>query len=259
MSNLKVLVAEDDHVNRRYIETLLRRRNCNVMVVENGRQAVEAVREQGPHFDVVLMDVMMPELGGFDATAAIRAIESSYPGLHMPIIAMTARALKGDREECLAAGMDAYVSKPINREELWQAIESALQVRRTVAPSAASIAPPREPLDREALIARFDGDAELLLQILDLYDQTSAQCLEKLAAAVAAGDFPGVAAAAHKLAGSVGNLCAPDALHAARKVEELIRSGAHGEVPAAIAAMNSEMTRLAEALVRFRNTLASTG
>ncbi len=109
-----ILVAEDNAINQRVISALLQRFDCAVELVDNGRDAVEAVAEHD--YDLVLMDCMMPEMNGFDATLAIRRLDS--PNASIPIIAMTADAMEGARERCLAAGMNAYVSKPIKRSEL---------------------------------------------------------------------------------------------------------------------------------------------
>ena len=118
--NLKVLLAEDNAVNRALAARLLEKRGHTVVPVENGRKALEAVEKQS--YDLILMDVQMPEMDGFEATAAIRARESGT-GRRIPIVAMTAHALKGDRERCLAAGMDDYISKPIRAQELLDVIQ----------------------------------------------------------------------------------------------------------------------------------------
>ena len=118
---LRVLLAEDNPVNRVLAIRLLENRGHSVAVAGNGREALEATEQRT--FDVVLMDLEMPEMSGLEATAAIRRREQRT-GMHIPIVAMTAHAMIGDREKCLAAGMDAYVSKPIRADELYAALEN---------------------------------------------------------------------------------------------------------------------------------------
>jgi PAS domain S-box-containing protein len=119
-TRLRVLLAEDNAVNQRIASRLLEKQGHHVTLAPNGRQALAALDRE--HFDVVLMDVQMPEMDGFEATAAIRARER-HTGSHLPIIAMTAHAMQGDRERCLAAGMDSYIAKPISARELIELLE----------------------------------------------------------------------------------------------------------------------------------------
>jgi len=126
---LRVLVAEDNAVNQRLATRLLEKRGHRVTVTANGREAVEAVAKQS--FDLVLMDIQMPEMDGFEATAAIRQREK-HNGAHIPIVALTAHAMKGDRERCLAAGMDDYLSKPIRSQELDDLLQTYLARRAAI-------------------------------------------------------------------------------------------------------------------------------
>jgi CheY-like chemotaxis protein len=126
MAVLRVLVAEDNAVNQRLATRLLEKRGHRVTVTANGREAVEAQANQT--FDLILMDVQMPEMDGFEATAAIREREK-HNGTHIPIVALTAHAMKGDRERCLIAGMDGYLSKPIRPQELDEVLEKYLAPR----------------------------------------------------------------------------------------------------------------------------------
>jgi len=119
---LNILLAEDNPVNQKLASRLLQKMGHSVTVVENGRQALEAFLKD--QYDAILMDIQMPEMDGFEATAAIREREKSQEGTHVPILAMTAHAMTGDRERCLEAGMDGYVSKPINVKELAEALEN---------------------------------------------------------------------------------------------------------------------------------------
>jgi CheY-like chemotaxis protein len=121
--SLRVLLAEDNPVNQHLAVRMLRRQGHSVEIANNGQEAVEAFDSKP--FDLILMDVQMPGMSGLEAAAAIRERESRT-GCRIPIIAMTAYAMKGDRERCLEAGMDDYVSKPVRAEELFRAIESAI-------------------------------------------------------------------------------------------------------------------------------------
>jgi len=117
------LVAEDNPVNQKLIARLLEKRGHTVVLAQNGREALEALEKR--HFDIVLMDVQMPEMDGFEATKRIREKEQAS-GTHQPIIALTAHAMQGDEERCLAGGMDGYVTKPIKLEDLFSVIEKVV-------------------------------------------------------------------------------------------------------------------------------------
>jgi two-component system CheB/CheR fusion protein len=129
---LRVLVAEDNIVNQRIIAGLLARRGQMTVVVSNGREAIEAWKREA--FAAIIMDVQMPEMDGFEATAAIRAAERGT-GTHIPIVAMTAHAMSGDRERCLAAGMDDYVAKPISVKEVDRILVEVVQSGSLLSPT----------------------------------------------------------------------------------------------------------------------------
>jgi len=122
-TGLNILIAEDNSINARVAVRLLQKYGHKPTLVQNGRMALEALNANA--FDVVLMDLQMPDMDGFEATNAIRELEK-ITGRHIPIVAMTAHAMNGDRERCLSAGMDGYVSKPINQQELLDSIDSVL-------------------------------------------------------------------------------------------------------------------------------------
>ncbi|NNM28995.1 MAG: response regulator, partial [Akkermansiaceae bacterium] len=177
---MKVLLAEDGRVNQLVAINLLEGRGHSVVLAANGRQALGAVERED--FDAVLMDVQMPEMDGYEATSAIRSIEKST-GRHVPIIAMTANAMKGDREKCLDAGMDDYVAKPVRSAELFATLESYAPKGGTPATPAEAPASgasgPAAPFDAEAFREAM-GDDELLLQLIDIF---SADADSSLAAA----------------------------------------------------------------------------
>jgi CheY-like chemotaxis protein len=125
----RILLAEDNAVNQRLAIRLLEKQGHRVTVASDGREVLSAIDRE--EFDIVLMDIQMPEMDGLETTAAIRNREQSS-GRHMPIIAMTAHAMRGDRERCLAAGMDGYISKPIVSTELLESIEAVIGVQRAM-------------------------------------------------------------------------------------------------------------------------------
>ena len=229
---LRVLLAEDNVVNQRMAVRLLEKAGHSVVVAGNGKEALRAVDREP--FDVILMDVQMPEMGGFEATAAIRARENG--GSRVPIIALTAHAMKGDREACLAAGMDGYVAKPISSKALFAEIETLTTSR----PSAAA-AP---ALDMEALLDRFDGDRALRVEIATIFLEDYPNRLAAVQAAVEQRDPAALRAAAHSLKGSAGNFGAELAVEAALRLELMGHSGDLTGVEPAFAELKKTMTQL---------------
>jgi PAS domain S-box-containing protein len=257
-TGLRVLVAEDNEVNQLLAVSLLEKQGHTVVVAGNGREALAAL-EQGA-FDLVLMDVQMPEMDGLEATALIRRREQQAGG-HLPIIAMTAHAMKGDRERCLQAGMDDYVSKPVQPRELHEAIARVAGDRRAGRPAAG---PRREgkSFDRAGLLARLDGDGALLRQMVRLFLKAYPPLVAEVRAAIRAGDAARLYEAAHKLRGSVGNFGAAACVTAAQRLEEVVRAGAPGaggvsplsdtaaavadELEAALQHLDAELTELVD-------------
>ena len=159
---LHILLAEDNLVNQKLAVRLIEKRGHTLVVASNGREALAALESES--FDVVLMDVQMPEMNGFEATAAIRDREKET-GKHLPIIAMTANAMVGDRERCLAAGMDGYISKPIRIEELFEVIESLGSTAVAAKPGMSHRDASMSVLDSAAALARVEGDKDTLVEI----------------------------------------------------------------------------------------------
>jgi CheY-like chemotaxis protein len=228
---MRVLLAEDNLVNQRVAVRLLTKRGHHVTVVGNGRDAVEAAAAAA--FDVVLMDVQMPEMSGFEATAAIRQAERET-GTHLRIIAMTAHALKGDRERCLAAGMDGYISKPIEPATLFATVEE--EESPTGEPLEAPSMPVGPSADREALMNRVGGDEQLFNEIVQLFLVDCPIRLTAIQAAVASGDCEEIRLEAHALKGSASNVSAIALSSAARTLE---RVGVERRIEAAPAALRN--------------------
>jgi PAS domain S-box-containing protein len=243
--NLRVLLAEDHQVNQLLAKRIFRKLGHHVTVVSNGREALSAV--QAGHFDLVAMDVQMPEMDGLDATAAIRAWEKTG-GTHTPIMAMTAHAMKGDRERCLAAGMDGYTSKPIRIGELERAIAQLVGPSKSAGASVPQETRGDGVLDRAALLAGVDGNRRLLRDLVRLFLADYPQRLAKIKEALRRGDAESLRMAAHALKGSVGNFAAQKALAAAQRLEIMGRDGNFDDAREAYKALESELARVTEEL-----------
>jgi CheY-like chemotaxis protein len=234
---MRVLLAEDNLVNCAVAVGLLTRRGHQVVVASNGVEALDALA-RAP-FDVVLMDMQMPVMGGLEATAAIRAREhDTTPPARVRIVALTAHAMQGDRERCLEAGMDGYLSKPIDRFELYAAVEGAPVTVNGVEPAGSAI------FDRASLLARLDGDAELLDQILEVFKDDCPARLTAIDQALAAKNAEGLAAAAHAIKGAALNLSANRLAAVAGALEIAGHRRALDEGPALVASLRLEVQHL---------------
>ena len=240
---LRILLAEDNPVNQQLAVGLLTKRGYQVRVADNGRRALELLESQS--FDLVLMDVQMPEMGGFEATAAIRARETLVGG-HIPIVALTAHAMSGDRERCLESGMDDYATKPLRIQELTAIIERLTgNVSRA---SAGPVEPTASDLTREALLVRFGGNEELLVDVARTFIEFSERLLNTAAEFSRAGEMVGLARTAHSLRGSVGNFGAIEAMHAAGELERAAQVGDAQAARVALAQVEVTVSRVRAAL-----------
>ncbi len=245
--SLKLLLAEDNPVNQTLGVRLLSKFGHEVTVANNGLQAVVKWQEGG--YDAILMDVDMPEMNGYDATAAIR-IQEQGGSLHTPIIAMTAHAMEGSRERCLEAGMDGYLSKPIDTEALWLELE---RVGMAVAKEAAPVvvkhveAVPSKALvmDFDKAFAQMDQSQELFDEIVSMFLEDYPQHIENLHAAIAAGNSEQIKYSGHSLKGMVAVFAAQRCAHLAEQVERLAREPACVE---AVEQLEQELLALAQAL-----------
>ena len=246
---LRVLLAEDNKVNRQFVTRVLERRGHSIVAAETGKQAVEMFEKAAPgHFDVVLMDVQMPELDGLSATVMIRQRERSSGG-HVPIVAMTAHAMSGDRERCLAAGMDDYVSKPLHPGDLVQAVERN-GLAHHVEPSASSsgVMPSAVAFDRSDALARLGGDRRLLGELIALFRVEAPALMASIRKADSENDLEAERLAAHALKGTLGTLGATRAFDAAARLEQAARVADRPRVAAALADLDSEMVALRKAI-----------
>jgi two-component system, sensor histidine kinase and response regulator len=264
----RVLLAEDGLVNQKVATILLERRGHLVTVANTGEEVLDALGRE--RYDMVLMDVQMPIMDGFEATAAIRKDEEKSSSKRLPIIAMTAHAMKGDRERCLDAGMDGYLSKPFRPNELFQAVEqfeasksAALrEVNRKGEKSYSSRRPRRQKskeiitpnpnlpvFDKSEALHRVGGESEVLADLVTLFSQECPKQLDRIEQAYKEGDLPGMARAAHALKSSVAIFAAPAAHAAALQLEMMGRDGDAAEFPTAWETLHREIDRLKAALV----------
>jgi PAS domain S-box-containing protein len=217
--SLKLLVAEDTPFNQKFIMRLLERWKHQATLVENGRQVLDTL--QNETFDLILMDVQMPEMDGLEATKVVREHELTT-GAHIPIIAMTAHAVKGDRERCLEAGMDEYISKPIDSDKLFDIIETIFQGRDTqVIPNASeekSI--DFDGFDKELLLKAFDHDWDFLKEVVDVFYSDYPRMLNDLQQAYKDRDAPTLMRTAHSLKGMLRNFQADAGAEVAYEIEK---------------------------------------
>jgi CheY-like chemotaxis protein len=230
-------VAEDTLFNQKFIERLLSRWHHEVVMVGNG---LEAIRTLGKaDFDVVLMDVQMPEMDGFEATRQIRQREAVEGG-HVPIIAMTAHAMKGDRERCLAAGMDDYVSKPISTAAL---AKSILAVTSGAPPAAGAPSAKAAISSVDRLRAAFDNDPDFLKESVDLFITQYPLKLAELQSAMATRNTRAIERIAHALKGMLGNFMADAAVRIAGDLEAQGRSSNLSRAQPTLDALKAEIVR----------------
>jgi CheY-like chemotaxis protein len=222
-------------------------------VANNGREAVD--RFDREEFDLILMDVHMPEMNGFEATAAIRKKREVSKRV-VPIIAMTAYAMKGDRERCLEAGMDGYVAKPVNVDELLEVILGLVPGRigedsRRQKPSGPSVAPDDDLPGRSEFLAIADGDIAFLRKVVSAFFQSCEDGLLEIGEAVKCGDATRLEDAAHRLKGAAAGLKGRAASEAAQRLEETGRNGDLEKAEEEFKALEREIERLRGALVQL--------
>ncbi len=256
LASLSVLLAEDTPANQKVVTTMLKKRGHSVTVAQNGREAVELFKKQP--FDVVLMDVQMPILDGFQATSVIRALERGGD-TSTPIIAMTAHAMRGDREKCLEAGMDAYVAKPLDVKQLLGLVESVAEDRCSVQTNGhqqseeENFTSTSTPIiDYAGAMKRLGNDAELFQEFIVYYDEDAKQLVQQIEQSIeneATGDLH---RAAHNLKGLASNLGAQCVVNAAYSLERIGKNAELPKASEALQVLKSEMERLDTALQNYR-------
>lgn len=262
----KILVAEDNEINQQVTREVLRSAGYEPTLVGNGREAVDAVQRSS--YDAVLMDCQMPEMDGFEATREIRRLEGSgvrltSDGSPIPVIALTANAVRGDKERCLAAGMNDYATKPIDRQQLLRSLANWLKPRTPDSPPADPHDDQRQPkttvagdgtlvagtpIDFNELMQRCGGDQGFAIRMLEMFRQRLPESRHQLSDAVANHDYSQARRVLHSLKGSAANLSAVTIQQQAAQLEQLLSRQVQEPIHDQLAVLESEILRCLDAL-----------
>jgi CheY-like chemotaxis protein len=227
MKNLKILLAEDHEISQKMATRLLEKRGYSVVAAENGEEVLENL--DGEAFDLVLMDVQMPVMDGIIATQKIRNLKSDIRDI--PIIAMTAHAMKGDRQRCLDAGMDDYISKPIDVDDLFEKIEQwghsqamdSLEITTENHPTSQNETDFSAPVQIGKALERASGDREFLTELYQHFITEMDDRIQKFQKYIDLGEAETLADEAHSLKGAASNLSAGRLADVAYQLEQLGR------------------------------------
>ena len=246
--SLRILLAEDNAINQKLVQRLLEKQGHDVVVVGDGIAALNVLREET--FDLVLMDLQMPEMGGIEVAKTVRSWPEK-PGTHLPIIAITALATHEDQARCLQAGMDGYVSKPIQIPELFETIARVIPSHTQNAAQATAGVRWADVLDYGGLLTRVNGDIALLQELVTLFLEDYAQRLACLQAAVAQADWQELKRVLHSLKGAVSNFSAHAVLEVILRFEAALVTGKLHAIAGAHTALVEELERLKKALTEL--------
>jgi two-component system, sensor histidine kinase and response regulator len=216
-------LAEDKPMNRKLATLLLEKKGYLVVAANDGQEVLERLKAE--HFDLILMDVQMPKMDGLEATTRIRNSDDQEIR-EIPIIAMTAYSAKEDREKCLLAGMDYYISKPINNEELYTALDQILDDRQPRHSQSSAI-----PTDLKDMIERMDGNLELLAELVEMFFEDYPKDLFKLNRALEKKDLKTLVYVTHGLKGELGNMGMTTAYKIACDLDKLFKKNNLEEAP----------------------------
>ncbi len=252
ITSLRILLAEDNIVNRAVATGILQKQGHTLLHAANGREAVEATNDG--NIDLIFMDVQMPEMDGLEATRQIREMEDKIGG-HTPIVAMTAHAMAGDRERCLAAGMDDYISKPLKKEDLLEVIQKFSGDSHAVECAKETPAPVLRTISsREEILQQLDGDEALFEKVIELFQENTPQILDSIRQSLLRHNAKELEAYAHKLLSSLGAFGADGARAVAMRLEEQGRLGDFEKADERLASLEREINKIHDALGEFSGT-----
>ncbi|MCA9007739.1 MAG: response regulator, partial [Planctomycetaceae bacterium] len=258
----RILLAEDNRINQLYVTELIKQMGCHCDTALNGQEAIDAVLQN--HYDLVLMDCQMPGLDGLEATRRIRELEKL--GLlknKLPIVALTANAIKGDRERCLEAGMNEYLSKPVQRDQITFVMEQFLNEYQSEEskPHSGHISSSGETdqpaIDSTALMNFCSGNMELINSLLDELESSGTERITQIQKSANTSDARGVAEAAHSLKGASSILCAKKLKELSSAIEQAGEAAELTEITILIEEVAEEMQRCLDDLPRLREEIYS--
>jgi CheY-like chemotaxis protein len=244
---LRILLAEDSVVNQKLALGLLKKHGHEVVVANNGREAVELAGANP--FDLILMDVQMPELDGFEATRAIRLAEQATD-THVPIIALTAHAMQGDRERCLDVGMDSYISKPVRARDLYDTIADTMADYGRPDPGPQAL-DDSAAIDWGEVLAAVQGNRTLLKELAVIFLEEYPGLLVQARQGLTGGDAASLQRAAHTLKGSVRQFGATSVCEQCDHLEKAARNGDPADTLRTLVALEAELQTLGQSLQRF--------
>jgi len=242
---LRILLVEDNAVNQKLALRMLTKRGHYVVVSSNGKQALSAL-EKGS-YDLVLMDVQMPEMDGLEATRLLRQREK-LTGRRQAVVAMTALVMKGDRERCIAAGMDGYLSKPIRPQELDELLDRYSAIDHEALPEGARPSLPTAAICAEDLLERIGDDRVFLAELLELFRADYPNQISAAREAVTENDADALQVVGHALKGALANLAAPFAATIASELESMGKTGDMARAGNRVTKLEEELGRVVEAL-----------
>lgn len=255
VSPLKILLAEDNPMNQKLIQAILNKRQHQVIIADNGREALQKLKEES--FDLMLMDAQMPEMDGYETTTRIRDMEKET-GKHLPIVAITAHALKGDREKCLEAGMDEYLQKPIDAVQLHEVIERLVRKNRedhrtafekeekTVEERDGEEEAHKEDalVDLNRMKEQLYGDVELIQEVIEIFIEDVQEQMQHMTGAIKSENYREISRIAHGFKGVLGNLGAEAACTLASELETVARGKKMDEVVPLFAKLMEQINQI---------------
>ncbi len=252
----KILLVEDNEINQKVAIAILSKMNIKPDIAQNGAEAVRILESK--IYDLILMDIQMPVMDGLEATKVIRDRNSKVINHNVPIIAMTAHALKGDREKCIAAGMDNYVSKPVKPKDLSDAISRQLSGCKLPDAQSEEEGNEAEPLnsivfDANSLMEKISGDKEFFEELVNLFIEDTPKQLESIKNAHEAKDIVNIQRIAHTVKGSSGNFGASRLQNAASLLEHAAKTGDFSKIKSLIGAVEVEFNILEREIDKIRS------